>query len=289
MSRRELIFGEGTSAAALVGFNAGEYPCPICSEIFTKSDLISNRLTEEHVPPKFKGGKVLLLTCAKCNNSAGSKLEAHLKRQQEQHNQANAILSGSDTEGGHVVLSVGGFRVNASLSYPNGKRHFSIQNNFNDPTEILNFKEAMRQFQAGSKLNVTSKFRYNMHMAKLADLKSCFLILVAKLGYTFAFSPTGDVLRRLILEASATDIPLHYFYPKSSSFFNGILADRENRCFVVSLSDRYAVINWQTDFLAATPERVDAGKNVKYSGVVLDAPKSFEAICDRGEFDFHIL
>ncbi len=39
-------------------------------------------LTDEHVPPKAVGGQPLLLTCANCNHTAGSRLDAHAERRE---------------------------------------------------------------------------------------------------------------------------------------------------------------------------------------------------------------
>ena len=40
-------------------------------------------LLAEHVPPESLGGRELLLTCRSCNNSSGTKLDAHAKMKED--------------------------------------------------------------------------------------------------------------------------------------------------------------------------------------------------------------
>ena len=72
-------FDRGAAAYALVrAEQLGEavYPCPICLTLFTVDALADGRLSSEHVPPECVGGHELVLTCKRCNNSAGTKLDA---------------------------------------------------------------------------------------------------------------------------------------------------------------------------------------------------------------------
>lgn len=52
------------------------YPCPICLTPFTVDAIADGRLSSEHVPPESVGGHELVLTCKRCNNSAGTKVDA---------------------------------------------------------------------------------------------------------------------------------------------------------------------------------------------------------------------
>ena len=64
------------------------YICPICLNHFTEIDNVSNPLTLEDAPPKSLGGKSDVLTCKKCNNTCGHKIDFHLtERLRELDNQ----------------------------------------------------------------------------------------------------------------------------------------------------------------------------------------------------------
>ena len=68
------------------------YICPLCKELFIEECLdqtFDNPLTLEDIPPVKLGGKPLILTCKKCNNSAGTKLDKSLIR----HLKESAFLS----------------------------------------------------------------------------------------------------------------------------------------------------------------------------------------------------
>jgi len=64
--------GEVTVTARIVArIDYAEFPvCPIC--------LIVGPTSREHVPQETVGGRVMTLTCQRCNNGLGSRLEAHL-------------------------------------------------------------------------------------------------------------------------------------------------------------------------------------------------------------------
>src|SRR5574341_1282036 len=50
--------------------------CPICLTLFERRDL--SLLRKEHIIPSAIGGTLITLTCAECNHTQGSKLEANL-------------------------------------------------------------------------------------------------------------------------------------------------------------------------------------------------------------------
>ena len=56
------------------------YVCPLCVRLFGDDALKNGQLTIEHIPPKSVGAQSVLLTCASCNNEAGSRLDSHLAK-----------------------------------------------------------------------------------------------------------------------------------------------------------------------------------------------------------------
>jgi len=86
-SKKEMIFTKYAGNLKLladnklIGWQGGKHPtyiCPICLKEFGPLDEGENHLTLEHVPPETLGGKANILTCSKCNNEAGYKIDAHL-------------------------------------------------------------------------------------------------------------------------------------------------------------------------------------------------------------------
>src|SRR5205814_10068190 len=50
--------------------------------LFPRSAVAAGILTAEHVPPESFGGKELLLTCGRCNHTAGAHLDSHARKRE---------------------------------------------------------------------------------------------------------------------------------------------------------------------------------------------------------------
>ena len=76
--KRLNIFRYGSKAIAKYrNGDSSIYYCPICQlGYYEVSAITGEELTLEDVPPKSIGGKPILLTCRKCNSSAGDKIDA---------------------------------------------------------------------------------------------------------------------------------------------------------------------------------------------------------------------
>jgi hypothetical protein len=77
---REQWFEWGAAALtrATRGVVTDRYRCPLCLKDFKREDAKSgDALTLEDVPPANMGGKPLVLTCRRCNSSAGAALDSH--------------------------------------------------------------------------------------------------------------------------------------------------------------------------------------------------------------------
>jgi len=75
--RRLKIFRYGSKAIAkYTNGDSSLYYCPICGDGYPELSAISGEeLTLEDVPPKSIGGKPILLTCRRCNSSAGHTMD----------------------------------------------------------------------------------------------------------------------------------------------------------------------------------------------------------------------
>lgn len=78
-AKRERWYQMGAAAASPYlppGFSG--YVCPICLRAYGEDALKLGYLTLEHVPPRKLGGRPIVLTCWKCNNSA-SQSDSHAR------------------------------------------------------------------------------------------------------------------------------------------------------------------------------------------------------------------
>ena len=53
-----------------------EVGCPLCLTWFDMTSV--DQLSQEHIIPSAVGGELLTLTCVRCNNTQGAKLDFHL-------------------------------------------------------------------------------------------------------------------------------------------------------------------------------------------------------------------
>jgi HNH endonuclease len=88
------------------------YPCPICLTPFTVDALADGRLSSEHVPPESVGGHELVLTCKRCNNSAGTKLDADAAVKEL----VRSAMAGTRQHRERVKAAIGDLRVNAEVT-----------------------------------------------------------------------------------------------------------------------------------------------------------------------------
>src|SRR5437870_2406160 len=56
----------------------GIFGCPLCHRTIASSPKLSDVVSEVHVIPEALGGRIITLTCRKCNNEGGKDLDSHM-------------------------------------------------------------------------------------------------------------------------------------------------------------------------------------------------------------------
>ena len=94
MQRRERWFADGAEALrrTLGGMGMADslpdgefYACPLCLQAYGRAALDYGVFSDEHVPPRSAGGHVLVLTCTRCNNTAGTAMDADAAAREAVH------------------------------------------------------------------------------------------------------------------------------------------------------------------------------------------------------------
>jgi len=168
------------------------YPCPICLSPFTADALGDGRLSSEHVPPESVGGRELVLTCKRCNNSAGTKLDADAAVKEL----VASVMRGKGENRERVRAAVGDLRVNAEVHLANGRYSLVVPRHVNKPGTTDNLKAVVRQ---GRSITVEYR-RFSELGAKISWFRAGYLALFAVAGYAFALDPAMEIVRRQILE-----------------------------------------------------------------------------------------
>jgi hypothetical protein len=190
LGRKQRLYDLGKNA---LGRWAGQavpgYVCPLCLRDFDQMD----NLTEEHVPPKAIGGKVLCLTCRECNSSAGHSAEAHVNREK--------LSRAFFAAGGPVrraKLTVEGIQANVGLRRGEKGIQMHVLGPENDPTVVEALQSALRGMQSGGTLELRDSISYSRPRADVAYLKAAYLAAFAWLGYAYILRSALDRVRQQI-------------------------------------------------------------------------------------------
>ena len=116
-AKRQALFNVGAKAVSRIsGRVLDQYCCPLCENMFDRAALSDGTLTIEHVPPASQGGKGLVLTCRKCNTTAGSTVDAETHRRQEHYKFLDAMAGKGKQYAGRAKLTVENDNVNIQMS-----------------------------------------------------------------------------------------------------------------------------------------------------------------------------
>lgn len=203
--RRLKIFRYGSTAIAKhTNGDSSLYYCPICGVGYPESSAIAGTdLTLEDVPPKSVGGKPILLTCRRCNSSAGHKIDVCAASKRKFEEFGRVVCGQENGTIPFVTLTMGDFSIATSICT---QRSFDVMPlpNANPPATIEKYKAYLGNLTANNvngfefKLSMTQKYDHSGY--KLSQLKSAFLLMFAWLGYRYAFDPRLEVVRRQIQE-----------------------------------------------------------------------------------------
>lgn len=175
----------------------GYYACPICLKLYSRSDLINNNLTVEHIIPKKIGGIIKTLTCKQCNNESGSMLDVHLVNKIN----ADEVLSGKSSRPlKNVELQAGEGLARGDLYVHDieGKKHLNIicKPNLVDPLLLTKCSDTLNEGMSEFKLS--GSLGYKEFNLQIAWLKIAYLLMFYYLGYGYILDTSLDDVREQI-------------------------------------------------------------------------------------------
>jgi HNH endonuclease len=193
--RKRTWFDHGACSYASVCTKPPEepiYPCPICLKPLTVAALAEGQLSSEHVPPECVGGRDLVLTCRRCNNQAGTKLDADAAIKES----VRSAMTGAREHRERVKARIENLRVNAEVQFSDGKYSLVVPPQINKPGTADSLREVVRP---GSSMRVEYR-RFSELGAKISWFRAGYLALFAVAGYALAMDPAMEIVRRQILE-----------------------------------------------------------------------------------------
>lgn len=172
----------------------GKMGCPLCLAVFGEDviDLDEPQLTEEHIIPGELGGKLITLTCKRCNNLHGAELDSHLV----QRLRVQDSLAGAHDWPLKGRIEVDGKAVPADVDW---RAHLHETTEFRlrqfDPAVHAAMRQSLRD---GTVINVHFSFGYVPYRTHMAVLRIAYLACFRKWGYRFILSPAVQIVRNLI-------------------------------------------------------------------------------------------
>lgn len=274
-------------AVAAAYFDDMLYRCPLCLDCFTDSDLKLEKLTIEHVPPEDNGGKPLVVTCKKCNSSAGYSIDGQFSKKRQLGNEVAAVLGRQDLPDVHVILQdqVSGASLNGIINSKPDGLHLDVtkHNNPHGITQSLSQIKSLIEARESIRFKLTFRTSFSSFQADLSELRAAYLACFAVSGYSYATSVATKVLRDQF-----NDPKRHLIKPISvATNLN------PNRKFIVYVAeyDIFVVCfdgkNWLLPGLVTSDgyEKISSsvikGLSVDLSGIRIQWPKRLIAVVDK--------
>lgn len=232
----------GAKALRNFGVNRSLYICPICRRIFEEGGSDSHELTLEHVPPKSAGGKEILLTCKQCNVGAGTKYDHQFLENQKYLDFVASTTTGAFIGGGDIELSHLENTANAKLIQENDQLTINLDYRHNSPQAAQYFHNLF-QSEITVEIGFSYESRSRQDFLDVAYLKSAFLFMCAKFGYSFILSQECDVIRSQIIQHDAKIFELVAIL-ETKPLEDGIYLDELHSIAIVVFLGRCVAMPW---------------------------------------------
>jgi hypothetical protein len=214
MGDRELkaaLFEKGARAlASISSYDGTTYACPTCTRLLRKADLGNGELTLEHVPPESLGGRGIVLTCERCNSTAGHTVDAAAHHRQR-FLSLGALLAGRGGEfEGSVTIKIAGISTNARIRFVGQQMTIEVHERDNPPQRFEEQHKALKDaVEAGQpedlRFDMNARIRFKFDRARVSDLRAAYLAAFAQFGYRYALRPELNAVREQIM---APDSPI---------------------------------------------------------------------------------
>lgn len=219
--RRTAWFDLGVRALTNLGIDTGgRYACPLCLALFASEAIEAGELTDEDVPPKALGGRPLILTCKRCNNGAGTRLDAHAEREDALYR----LMAGEPSRRAlRINLAVGEHAVPVNAHVDED----GVMQMVGNPTAAhpdantavwQAFDSAAEGREVDIRILATNVF--DPVAANISFLRTAYLASFAIYGYRFILRPSMERVRLQVLQPGEGHCPPLFGFDASGSRTN---------------------------------------------------------------------
>jgi len=191
------------------------YVCPICLTHFSEADLdvtLKNHLTLEDAPPVSLGGRADTLTCKSCNNGCGTGIDNHLVERMREMDREQ-FIPGAIFE---AWFKMGALKVKGLISVmKDGKHKVKFDLKHNNPKILKPFLEHVDSQKAtGDAIlkPILPESSVDVKKLQLALLKSGYMLIFSKFGYSFILDSAYDRIREQLLNPESNIYPTNFWF-----------------------------------------------------------------------------
>ena len=175
------------------------FVCPICMRPFHKEDINNKAISIEHIPPKAIGSSIKTMTCTKCNNDVGTKLQAHMNN----YVRKKDLLAGRILKPIPAKVKIDGRIFDTRITDNKGAGRWtgvSVKNQL--PPDM--WPEDAEKF-VGKQAVVSLGIPTPKEIVDAAYLHSAYLALFSLFGYPYIMQPFLNPIRKKINDCSVKE------------------------------------------------------------------------------------
>jgi hypothetical protein len=199
-------------------------------------------LTIEDVPPKSVGGRPLLLTCKRCNNTAGSDFDSHAATRADADDFMRGRVTGRPLP---MTSHVDGIPLRGTAQWTdNGIQFFGIPKQNNQKMQTAHFEALHAYAESGNPRpnhSFTVHTRFDEGRARISWIRAAYLVAFAALGWCYIFRGVMDPYRNQLQQPDVTILPNYILRDPDASpeARRVLLVDRPNelRCVAVVMGE----------------------------------------------------
>ncbi|WP_220292424.1 HNH endonuclease [Streptomyces sp. MBT84] len=218
------------------------YACPCCLVAYPREAVSGGLLTIEDVPPRSVGGRPLLLTCKRCNNTAGSDFDSHAATRAN----AEDFMRGRIT--GHTLpmtSHVDGIPLRGTAQWTDSGLQFVGVPKRNDPkvqaAHLVALDAYVESGDSRPNHSFTVHTRFDEARARISWIRAAYLAAFAALGWSYIFRGVMDPYRKQLQQPDVSVVPTYIFRDPNASVAvrRVLLVDRpdELRCVAVVMGE----------------------------------------------------
>lgn len=291
MVGKQYLFDQGEAAANKLWGLTGQYVCPLCQARSEREALAEQELTLEHVPPEAIGGTAIILTCKRCNSTAGHTIDAEVASREALQDFQRMMLEAEVGATARAIITWGNERVTVDVEVDqDGTTGFKVLGKLNNPAKVQAAMEYMKRLAAedrtdGYTFQVISFRRFDQRLARVSDLRSAFLLCVAKFGYSYGFNPPlRDVLKQ-ITNPNDPILDRWWFDNHPDAKQDTIAVAEQDGIVILTFADRLTFLPWPThsiEHYRGLMTAITKKRPITFSDAVkVPWPTSFEALYDH--------